>query len=206
MTAPTESSSTVSVWSQSIAPDGQARTQESHSEQTAQLRQRCASATASSAVYPRLTSAQSVRRRHPVDHRHRHALAGLDGGQLLVGRARLGAGVVPDGQQALAAQVVVDGGGAAAAGGDRLDGRVEADGRRVAAGEDALAGRHHRVAVDADLAVLQLETFAAPGEVVDQRLADGEDHRVGGELELGALDGDRLTPTRGVGLAELAAL
>ena len=49
-TAPTVISSMVSVWSQSMAPDGQARTHESHSEQTAQSRQRAASAAASSAV------------------------------------------------------------------------------------------------------------------------------------------------------------
>ena len=50
MTAPTATSSIVSRWSQSMAPLGQARTQLSHSLQTAQLRQRSASATASSAV------------------------------------------------------------------------------------------------------------------------------------------------------------
>ena len=50
MTAPTVISSVVSVWSQSMAPEGQARTHESHSLQTAQSRQRSASAMASSAV------------------------------------------------------------------------------------------------------------------------------------------------------------
>ena len=38
------------------------------------------------------------------------------------------------------------------------------------------------------------------------RLTDGEDHGVGLEVELGALDGDRLAAARGVGRAELAAL
>ena len=86
--------------------------------------------------------------------------------------------VVPDRQQALAAQEVVDRGCAAAAGGHGLDGRVEAHRGGVAAGEHAGAGRHHRVAVDADLAVLELQAVAALGEVVDERLADGEDDGV----------------------------
>src|SRR5674476_19801 len=88
-----------------------------------------------------------------VDHRHGHALPDLDGGQLFVARARDLALVVPDRQQALAAQVIVDGGGAPAAGGHGLDGGVEAHRGRVAAGEDALVRCHHGVAVDADLAL-----------------------------------------------------
>src|SRR5665648_787235 len=123
-----------------------------------------------------------------------------------VARARDLALVVPDRQQALAAQVIVDGGGAPAAGGHGLDGGVEAHRGRVAAGEDALVRCHHGVAVDADLALLELEALTALGEVVHERLADGEDDRVGGDLELGALDGDGLSAARLVGRAQLAAL
>src|SRR5665648_1062418 len=79
-----------------------------------------------------------------------------------VARARDLALVVPDRQQALAAQVIVDGGGAPAAGGHGLDGGVEAHRGRVAAGEDALVRCHHGVAVDADLALLELEALTAP--------------------------------------------
>src|SRR5450756_3057858 len=108
--------------------------------------------------------------------------------------------------RALAAQVIVDGGGAPAAGGHGLDGGVEAHRGRVAAGEDALMRCHHGVAVDADLALLELKALTALGEVVHERLADGADDRVGGDIELGALDGDGLPATRLVGRAQLAAL
>ena len=50
-------------------------------------------------------------------------------------------------------------------------------------------------------------TSSAPGEEVgDDRLADGEDHRVGLELDELALHGDRRAPAALVGLAQSAAL
>ena len=79
--------------------------------------------------------------------------------------------------------MVVDRGGRPAAGGDRLDRRVETSRGRVAAGEHAGPLGHAGGAVDLDLAVLEAHAFAAAEEVGHDGLTDGEDHRVGRERE-----------------------
>ncbi len=101
--------------------------------------------------------------------------------------------------------MVMDRGGAATARGHRLDGRVVAGGRRVAAGEHARTGGHEGLTVDADLSVLDLHSGASFEEVLHERLADGEDDRVRGEREVRAVDRQGLAAARVVGLAELAA-
>ena len=110
MTAPTVMSSAASVWSQSMAPLGQARTQLSHSLQTAQfetalgLGDGLLGAVAAAHVAPVAAANQAV------DHGHGHALPDGDGGELLVAGTGDLALVVPHRQQPLAAQEVVDGG------------------------------------------------------------------------------------------------
>ena len=144
--------------------------------------------------------------REAVERPDRHPLPDLDPRELLVrGLGDVGV-VVPDRQQRLAAEVVVDGRRAPAARGDGLDGGVVTHGRRVPTREDTLSRGHHRVAVDADLAVAQVETGAPLREVVDERLADGEHDGVGLQLELGPGDRRRLAATRLVRCAQLAAL
>ena len=99
--APTVTSSSLGCWLKSIASAGQAATHDLHSEQTAQSRQRSASATASSSLKPRRTSSQVVRRSTPSQRRH-------DAPRLRLERRQLGragswpcrASLVPDAARA----------------------------------------------------------------------------------------------------------
>ena len=99
----------------------------------------------------------------------------------------------------------MNGGGGAAAGGHRLDGRVEAGGRGVAAGEHAGAVGHAGLAVDADLAALvptpsqpvrKSSTMAWPTAKITLSVASSKR-----EPSIS----HRLAPARLIGLAELAA-
>ena len=189
-----------------MASAGHAVTHDLQSEHTAQSRQRSASARTSSSLKPRRTSSQRLAAGDAVQGLHDAARLRLERLELGVRDLDLVGLAVPHGDELLAAQEVVDGAGAAAAGGDRLDRRPGAHRGRVAAGEHAGAAGHHRVGVDLDLAALDGDVVGAGEEVVDDRLADGEDHRVGLELDELALDGHRRAPAALVGLAQGAAL
>ena len=194
------------LWSKSMASAGHAVTHDLQSEHTAQSRQRSASARTSSSLKPRRTSSQVVRRATPSRVFMMRRACGSSGSSSVCGILTLSASESHTGHELLAAQEVVDGAGAAAAGGDRLDRRPGAHRGGVAAGEDAGAAGHHGVGVHLDLAALDGDVVGAGEEVVDDRLADGEDDGVGLELDVLALDRDRRAPAALVGLAQGAAL
>ncbi len=132
-------------------------------------------------------------------------------GQFFVGRAGVGAGVVVEGRNLLAAQVVVDAGRGLAAGGDGVDSGERALWGGVAAGEHARARCGQGVVGDLDLVALYGQIFdggtvAAPGEVIHEGLPHGEDDRLAGDLEVGARDGLGSAAASLVGFAQPAAL
>ncbi len=137
---------------------------------------------------------------------HVHARLGGDLGQRLVVGPGFVQRVRPQRDELLAAQVVVDAGGALASGGDRLDGGQRAGGGHVAAGEHGRMRGGQRIGLDGDRVPLDLDVVETLGEVVDDRLADGEDDRLAGDLDEVAGDGLGTPAALLVGLAEPAAL
>ena len=133
---------------------------------------------------------------HAVKRAHEASRLGLERRQLGVRDLDLVGLAVPDVDHLLAAQEVVHRAGGAAAAGDRFDGRPRPHGGRIAAREHAQAAGHHGVGVDDDLTALDGDAVGAGQEVVDHRLADGEDDRVGLDLDELALDRRRADASR----------
>ena len=183
-TAPTSRSISLSRSPCSRAPGPQARTHSMHSEQTAQSRQRLASATACSSEKPVLTSSQVTLRAAPgrcgICMRAMTAVLASTSSSGLASSIESSC----DGEEVLAAQEVVDAARRAAPGGDGLDGRPGGAGGGVAAGEHALLAGAQRGLVGEDLALLDGDALGALEEVVDHALADGEDDGVAVELVL----------------------
>ena len=86
----------------------------------------------------------------------------------------------------------------------RLDERRRA-GHEVAAGEDAADVRRVRRRVDLDAAAVDLEARLDRQEREVGGLGDGRDDGLGGDDELGALDGHRRAAAGGIRLAEPVA-